>query len=269
MYVDKNAPLGLFDSGVGGLTVVREVFKSLPREKVIYFADTGRVPYGPLPQEDIQRFTVQIVQFLEEKGAKLVIIACNTATAAGLEAAQEAVEIPVIGVIKPGAQLALETTVNKRVGVIATEATIKSGAYEETIKAMDPEAEVFGQACYEFTPLIEAGKKDSDEIAEYAREYLATFEDKDIDTLVYGCTHYPLLEDLVQGIVGEKVAPVNPAIKAVEQAQQILSEAGLLSDRSEDPDHEYFVSGDPAAFAELGAVILERPLPEVGKVDMK
>ncbi len=267
--MNKNAPLGLFDSGVGGLTVVREVFKSLPREKVIYFADTGRVPYGPLPQEDIQRYTVQIVKFLAERGAKLVIIACNTATAAGLEAAQEAVDIPVLGVIEPGALLALETSQNKRIGVIATEATIKSGAYERTIKSMDPDAEVFGQACYNFTPLIEAGKKDSEEIAEYAREYLATFDGKDIDALVYGCTHYPLLEELVQGIVGDGVAPVNPAVRAVEQAEEILADSGLLSDRTEDPEHEYFVSGDPDAFAELGSVILERPLPPVGKVDME
>ncbi len=267
--MNKNAPLGLFDSGVGGLTVVREVFQRLPREKVIYFADTGRIPYGPLPQEDIQRYTVQIVSFLQERGAKLVIIACNTATAAGLEAAQEAVDIPVIGVIEPGAQLALETTKSKRIGVIATEATIKSGAYERTIKAMDPEAVVFGQACYEFTPLIEAGKKDSEEIAEYAREYLATFEGKDIDALVYGCTHYPLLEELVQGIVGDGVAPVTPAVKTVQIAEEMLAEADLLADRSEDPEHEYFVSGDPDAFASLGSVILERPLPPVGKVEMK
>ncbi|MFW5896601.1 MAG: glutamate racemase [Bacillota bacterium] len=266
--MEKNAPLGLFDSGVGGLTVVREVFRQLPREKVLYFADTGRVPYGPLPQETIQGYTVQIVKFLQDRGAKLVIIACNTATAAGLDAAREAVEIPVIGVIEPGAELALETTDNKRIGVIGTEATIKSGAYDKTIKEMAPDAEVFGQPCYEFTPLIEAGKKDSEEIAEYAREYLATFDGKGIDTLVYGCTHYPLLEDLIQGIVGEGVAPVNPAIRAVEKAEENLVNSGLLADRDTDPEHEFFVTGDPKAFARLGEVILQRPLPDVNKVEL-
>ena len=267
--MSNNAPIGLFDSGVGGLTVVREVLDKLPNEQVFYFADTGRLPYGPLPQEDIQRYTVEICQFLQDQGAKLVVIACNTATAAGLEAAQKALDIPIIGVINPGAQMAVRTTKVGKIGVIATEATIKSGAYERAIRAIDPSMEVTVQACYQFTPLIEAGKMHSKEIEERAYEYLATFEGTGIDALVYGCTHYPLLQDLVQGIVGDQVQPVNPAVETIRLAEEWLRENDSLTDRTERPEHRFFCSGDVDGFAALGEVILGFPLPDVKHVPME
>lgn len=260
----NNAPIGLFDSGLGGLTVVRQLHKVLPSESTIYFADQKNVPYGPRTDEEVCGFSVKIAQYLVSEGAKAVVIACNTATAVGLEAAQAAVDVPVIGVIPAGATLAVRTTTSKRVGVIATEKTIKTQAYNKAIGQMDAEAQVFGQACPLFTPLIEAGMKANwDALIQAAHEYLAYFGDKNVDTLVLGCTHYPLLAEVIGSIMGPKVQLVDPAVEAVRMVRTALEGRDGLSDVANQPFHCYYTSGSVETFRTLAGEILGQELADV------
>ena len=223
MKTDRNAPIGVFDSGVGGLTVVREIMRNLPDERIVYFGDTARVPYGSKSKNTVIRYSRQIVHFLETQQVKAIVIACNTASALALDTIEKEIDLPIIGVVKPGAQMAVETTQNKRVGVIATESTIQSGLYQQLITEADPGAyekylhkkdgtlDLFTQACPLFVPLVEEGWTKDPITEEVARRYLAEILDKDIDTLIMGCTHYPLLRSLLRKVVGEKVTLVNPA----------------------------------------------------------
>ncbi len=260
----NNAPIGLFDSGLGGLTVVRQLHKVLANESTIYFADQKNVPYGPRSDEEVRGFSVKIAQYLVSEGAKAVVIACNTATAVGLEAAQAAVDVPVIGVVPAGATLAVKTTTSKRVGVIATEKTIKTQAYNKAIGQMDSEIHVFGQACPLFTPLIEAGMKANwDALTKAAHEYLAYFGDKDVDTMVLGCTHYPLLTEVVSAIMGPRVQLVDPAVEAVRMVITALEKRDGLADANNQPFHRFYTSGSVETFRTLGGEILGRELADV------
>ena len=211
MKADRQAPIGVFDSGVGGLTVVREIMRNLPDERIVYFGDTARVPYGSKSKNTVIRYSRQIVHFLETQQVKAIVIACNTASALALDTIEKEIDLPIIGVVKPGAQMAVETTQNKRVGVIATESTIQSGLYQQLITEADPAITVYGKPCPLFVPLVEEGWTKDPITEEVARRYLAEILDKDIDTLIMGCTHYPLLRSLLRKVVGEKVTLVNPA----------------------------------------------------------
>lgn len=231
MNFDKHAPIGVFDSGVGGLTVVREIMRNLPNERIIYFGDTARVPYGTKSRETVLRYSRQIVRFLMTKDVKAIVVACNTASALALDVIEKEIDIPIIGVVGPGAHMAVKATKNKRIGVIATESTINSKLYPELICSADPEITVFGKACPLFVSLVEEGWTKDPITYEVARRYLAELLEKDIDTLIMGCTHYPLLRSLLREVVGESVTLVNPAYETSLALKRLLEELEL-----ENPD---------------------------------
>lgn len=205
MKIDRDAPIGVFDSGVGGLTVAREIMRNLPSEKIVYFGDTARVPYGSKSRDTVIRYSRQIIHFLKEQQVKAIVIACNTASAFALDAVQHEQDIPVLGVIGAGAKVAAEETVNKRVGVIGTVGTVGSGIHEAYLKKLDPEITVIGKACPLFVPLVEEGWLHDPVTVEVANRYLQELKDKDVDTLILGCTHYPLIRSTIREVMGEKV----------------------------------------------------------------
>ncbi len=259
--------IGLYDSGVGGLTVVREVVKQLPHESIIYFGDTARVPYGGRSPGEILRFGREIIGFLQDQGAKLVLIACNTSTALAMDALQAVFPIPLLGVINASASVAARTTVSGRIGVIATEAMAKSGAYEKAVHALRPQAAVHMQGCPALVPLIEAGRTDGTEVRQAVTAYLAPLLAQDIDTLVYGCTHYPFLDRVVAQIAGAGVARVDPAAALVAQAQELLRAQHALAPAKTAPDR-FIVSGSPEHFRALGSLFLQRSLPPVEQINL-
>ena len=238
--VKKTAPIGVFDSGVGGLTVAREIMRNLPKEDIVYFGDTARVPYGSKSKDNIIRYSRQIIHFLQTKGVKAIVIACNTASALALETVKDEFDIPIIGVVEPGARAALEVTVNKKIGVIGTEATVRSSMYEKIIQGVDPEVSVIAKACPLFVPLVEEGFKKhqvTDEIIDY---YLASLKQSDIDALILGCTHYPLLRSKIREYVGDKITLVNPAYETAMDLKRILKEMDM-----ENPD----IEGDHGSYS--------------------
>lgn len=230
---NKNAPIGVFDSGVGGLTVAREIMRQIPNEKIVYFGDTARVPYGSKSKETITRFSRQIVRFLETQKVKAIVVACNTASAYALDELEKEVDIPIIGVVRPGAKVAANATKNGKIGVIGTEGTISSGIYASYIKQIKSDVEVIGKACPLFVPLVEEGLWEDPVTDEIAKRYLAELShlDKDIDTLILGCTHYPLIRSTLGRIMGEKVTLVNPAYETARELKELLIEKELLNDK--------------------------------------
>ena len=256
--IDPNAPIGVFDSGVGGLTVAREIMRNLPMEKIIYFGDTARVPYGSKSRDTVIRYSRQIVRFLREQQVKAIVVACNTAGALALSTLEKESDIPIIGVVKPGARVAIETTKKKRVGVIATEATINSHLYRELILQMDPEITVVGRPCPLFVPLVEEGWLHDSVTETVARRYLKDLQDQDIDTLILGCTHYPLLRSLIGEIMGERVTLVNPAYETSLALKRLLEAGGMMNPgtaRSEFP-YRFFVSDAAEKFKHFANSIL-------------
>lgn len=226
----RDAPIGVFDSGVGGLTVVREIMRQLPNEKIIYFGDTARVPYGSKSRETVTRFSEQIVRFLRSFCVKTIVVACNTASAYALDTLEQDIDIPIIGVVKPGAKTAAEATRNGRIGVIATEATIGSQIYTKYIQELNKNVTIYGKACPLFVPLVEEGLLEDPVTDEIARRYLTELIDIDIDTLILGCTHYPLIRSTLRKIVGEGVTLVNPAYETAQELKAMLGTMGLLNE---------------------------------------
>ena len=219
-----NAPIGVFDSGVGGLTVAREIMRQLPEESMIYFGDTARVPYGTKSKDTIVRYSRQIVNFLLSKGVKAVVIACNTASALALADLQELYNVPIIGMVQPGAIAAMNATKNKNIGIIGTNATIKSGQYGQYLRKLDPSVTVVTKACPLFVPLVEEGLIDDRITEDMVSRYLREFKQYDIDSLILGCTHYPLLINPIQRFVGDKVTLVNPAYEVAKTLKQMLAQ---------------------------------------------
>ena len=230
--VDKYAPIGVFDSGIGGLTVVREIMRQIPNEKIIYFGDTARTPYGSKSKETVTRFSRQIVRFLQTHDVKAIVVACNTASAYALEELEKEIDIPIIGVVKPGTKAALSATKNGKIGVIATAATIGSQIYTKYIKENAEDDIVYGKACPLFVPLIEEGLWEDPVTDEIARRYLTELIDLDIDTLILGCTHYPLIRKALGRIMGPEVTLVNPAYETAIELKALLGEKGLLNDKA-------------------------------------
>lgn len=226
----RDAPIGVFDSGVGGLTVAREIMRQIPNEKIIYFGDTARVPYGSKSQETITRFSEQIARFLRTFQVKTIVVACNTASAYALDALEKDMDIPIIGVLKPGAKTATELTRNGKIGVIATEATIGSQMYTKYIQDLNKNVTIYGKACPLFVPLVEEGLWEDPVTDEIARRYLTELIDIDIDTLILGCTHYPLIRSTLGRIMGDKVTLVNPAYETAIELKQMLGEMDMLND---------------------------------------
>ena len=212
----NHAPIGVFDSGVGGLTVAREIMRQIPDERIVYFGDTARVPYGSKSPNTIIRYSRQIIRFLRTKNVKAIVVACNTASAFALETIKPELDIPIIGVVKPGAKVAAQTTQNGKIGVIGTEGTIRSEIYTKTIHRENKDAQVMGRACPLFVPLVEEGWIKDPVTVAVAERYLQPFKESDIDTLILGCTHYPLLRSTVREIMGEGVNLVNPAYETAD-----------------------------------------------------
>lgn len=261
----KYAPVGVFDSGVGGLTVAREIMRQLPMERMVYFGDTARVPYGSKSRETIIRYSRQIMHFLLGKGVKAIVVACNTASAFALEALRPELDIPVIGVVRPGAKIAAETTKNGRIGVIGTEGTVGSQIYAKTIREHRPDAEVIGKACPLFVPLVEEGWLKDPITVEVAQRYLASFQESDIDTLIMGCTHYPLLRSTLRGILGEDVNLVNPAYETAQGLKTLLLEHRLGNDGGSAgglPQYQFYVSDAAEKFKNFANSILPCEIEE-------
>lgn len=229
MEVLRDRPIGVFDSGVGGLTVAREIMRQLPNERIVYFGDTARVPYGNKSKETIIKFSRQIVRFLQTQQVKAIVVACNSASAYALEVLEKEVNIPIIGVIRSGAQSAIKATRNGKIGVIATEATIGSGIYNRYIKENDPNSTVLGKACPLFVPLVEEGLWEDPVTDEIAKRYLTELIDVGIDTLILGCTHYPMIRSTVGRIMGPDVTLVNPAYETAHELKLLLQETRLES----------------------------------------
>ena len=225
----RYAPIGVFDSGVGGLTVAREIMRQIPNERIVYFGDTARVPYGSKSKDNIIKFSRQIIRFLQTENVKAIVIACNTASALALDEMQQEFDLPILGVVKPGAKVAVETTVNKRIGLIGTEANIRSGVYTRYIKSLDDEAKVFEKACPLFVPLVEEGWLHDDITLQVASRYLEELKEKDIDTLIMGCTHYPLIRSTIRKVMGDKVNLVNPAYETAIELKNLLERDNLAN----------------------------------------
>ena len=261
--------IGIFDSGVGGLTVLKEVVKALPQEDTIYLGDTARVPYGTKSPETVTRYSLQIASFLLKRDVKLLVVACNTASAVSLDALKERFSIPIVGVIEPGARRAAAVTRSGKVGVIGTEATIKSSAYAKAIKRMNREIEVVTRACPLFVPLAEEGWVDNEVARATARLYLQGLKDEGVDTLVLGCTHYPLLKGVIAETMGDGVQLVDSAEETARTVAEILRGRDLLRPSSEKGNHHYFVTDVPAGFIRVGNRFLGGRLGDVYQVNLE
>ena len=254
------APVGVFDSGVGGLTVAREIMRQIPNEKIIYFGDTARVPYGSKSKETITKFSRQIVHFLQEQQVKAIVIACNTASAYALDEIEKEMDIPIIGVVRPGAKVAADATRNGKIGVIATEGTINSQIYSTYIKQINSNVNVIGKACPLFVPLVEEGLLKDPVTDEIAMRYLSELIDIDIDTLILGCTHYPLIRSTVGKIMGDKVTLVNPAYETARELKELLEAEDLLNKKEiglGENKYRFFVSDGAEKFMRFANSILK------------
>lgn len=262
---ERRRPIGVFDSGIGGLTVLKEIRRETPHEDLVYFGDTARVPYGTKSKETITRFSMEIVRFLKGFDVKAVVVACNTASSLSLEALREKFpEIPIVGVIEPGASAALLATRSGRVGVIGTRATIASGAYEACLKRLEPAIQVYSQACPLFVPFVEEGWLEGEAVMKVVKTYLDPLKNFGIDTLILGCTHYPLLAQAIRAVLGDEVTLVSSAEETARLVKALLSP--LKDRRSEDPGIRFYVSDEPEPFRALGERFLGTPIHSVAKV---
>ena len=270
--MDRNAPVGVFDSGVGGLTVAREIIRQIPEERIVYFGDTARLPYGSKSKDTIIRYSRQIIRFLKTMDVKAIVIACNTASAYALESVRAEADIPVIGVINAGARTAVHATQNGRIGVIGTEGTIGSGIYTEVMRKLKPEIEVFGKSCPLFVPLVEEGLLHDSVTDEIASRYLSVLKGRYIDTLVLGCTHYPLLRSTIRRLMGEGVTLVNPAYETALELRELLKSRNMGRDETaplSGEKYQFFVSDLAEKFTDFAAAILPGEVKETRQISVE
>jgi len=246
----QDRPIGIFDSGVGGLTVARAIIDQLPKESIIYFGDTARGPYGPRPLAEVRGFAIEIMDRLVAEGVKAIVIACNTASAATLRDARERYSIPVVEVIQPAVRRAVFATRNKKIGVIGTQTTIDSKAYDDAFAAA-PQLELFTKACPDFVRFVERGETSGASVTQAAESYLSDLKERGIDTLVLGCTHYPLLTGVISFVMGEKVTLVSSADETAKDLYRILVEKNLLRSSPTKPTYSFVASGNPEEFTDL------------------
>lgn len=257
--------IGVFDSGVGGLTVVKELMRQLPWEDIVYFGDTARVPYGTKSTETVIRFSTEDILFLLKHDVKLICVACNTASSVALPAIKSHFKVPMVGVIGPGAREAVYATQNKCIGVIGTRSTILSRSYEREIKSLDQSAKVVSVACPLFVPFAEEGWLEGKAILEVARAYLAPLKAHRVDTVILGCTHYPLLKPVIRKVLGDRVKLIDSAKQVATEVRKILGQEGLLNGPRRS-SHRFYVSDNPEGFRALARRFLGRPLTNVAKV---
>jgi len=266
---DRNrAPIGVFDSGIGGLTVARAIYERLPGESTIYFGDTARVPYGPKSPETVRRYSLEILHWLLGQGVKAVVVACNTSTAHALDALRAASPVPVVGVIQPGARAAVKASRGGPIGVIGTVGTIASNAYARAIHARAPDARVEQLACPLFVPLIEEGWFDRTATALIAEEYLVPLREAGIDSLVLGCTHYPLIKPLLQRVMGPGVVLIDSAQETAMELSRVLERAGLAAPADRAAKHRFTVSDDEARVRQVGSRFIGERLDSVEVVPL-
>lgn len=252
--------IAILDSGVGGLTVAKEVMRQLPQEKIMYFGDTSRAPYGPRSPEEVRLFTHQIVNYLLQFKPKMIVIACNTATAVALEEIRSKVSIPVVGVIHPGSRAAIKKTKTGVIGVIGTEGTIRSQAYEQALKQISPQIEVISQACPLLVPLVEKGLYDAEDSRKIVEDSLVSLKDKPMDCLILGCTHYPFLTHLISEAMGTNVELINSAEETAREISTVLYHRGELAVSKEAPEHVFFCSGNPRLFQNIAQQWLDQQI---------
>jgi glutamate racemase len=261
--MSNSAPVGVFDSGIGGLTVVREMISQLPNESIIYFGDTARVPYGPKSPDTVLRYSREITSYLKDEGVKALVIACNTATAHALPALRREFDLPIVGVIEPGARAAASATKTKHVGVIGTAGTIRSRAYEKEIRKLLPDAAITAQACALFVPLVEEGWVDTEPTRAIARNYLAPLVAAEVDTLVLGCTHYPLMKTVIGNVVGRDVRLIDSAHETAREAGEVLRTNGIDNKTPNDARYRFIASDAPDTFLSLGQRFLGSAIDRV------
>lgn len=263
-----NRSIGIFDSGIGGLTVFEAIRQALPNESLVYLGDTARVPYGTKSAETVIKYSVQCAKFLVQRGIKALVVACNTSSAYSINVLQDEVNIPVIGVIEPGADAALRGTKNKHIGVIGTQATIASNAYATALKNRDASVRVVSQACPLFVPLVEEGFIDNEIAYATASLYLESFKTEHIDTLILGCTHYPLLSGVIQKTLGDGVKLVDSAQATAFVLKEELATRSLLSRTGENPSYQLYVTDVPIRFELVASRFLGHRLPQVRRVEL-
>jgi glutamate racemase len=262
-------PIGIFDSGIGGLTVLKEIFEALPQENTIYLGDTARVPYGIRSPETVTRYSFENTRFLSSRDIKLLVIACNTASSVSLDAVRATFPVPVVGVIEPGAKAAAAATRKKKVAVIGTEATVRSGSYTRAIQAIDSDIEVFSIPCPLFVPLVEEGWTEGRVTEMVAEKYLSGMKEKGIDTLVLGCTHYPLLKPVLSRLMGDAVLLIDSAIETAREIGTMLRSHGLMNTSGRPVRHEFYVTDTPQKFLAVGERFLGRSIENIGKIQLE
>ncbi|MDF2750148.1 MAG: glutamate racemase [Gaiellaceae bacterium] len=261
-------PIGVFDSGVGGLTVLHECLVTLPHEDFLYLGDGARLPYGPRPLGELRRFAREIGAYLESRDVKLIVVACNSATAAGLPDLQTALRVPVVGVITPEAHAAVQATRNRRIGLLATQATVGAGRYSELVRALDAGAEVVPVACPRLVPLIEGADPFGEETAAAVREYAAPLKAAGVDTVILGCTHYPLIRPILQRVFGRDVTLVFSAEETAREVAETLARKRIENDSTREGAYRFLTTGDPLAFREMGRRFLQLPIGDVEHVEI-
>lgn len=266
MASKNQKPIGVFDSGIGGLTVVRALLEKLPNENIVYFGDTARVPYGSKSAQVVREYTLDDTEFLLTKDVKMIVVACNTVSAVALDVVQKKANLPVTGVIIPGAEKAVKKTVNRRIGVIGTIGTVNSNAYKNELKRLSPAVNVFSKACPLFVPLVEEGWLDLKATELIASEYLFPLTTEKIDTLILGCTHYPLLKNIITKVTKGMVTLIDSGEATAATVETMLEEHGLRNSSSDTPNVQFFVSDAPEKFTSIGEMFLGRTLGVVRRV---
>jgi glutamate racemase len=267
--MEKEKPIGVFDSGIGGLTVVKRIASTLPEENIVYFGDTARVPYGSKSNSTVIEYSIQDAKFLINKNVKAIVVACNTASSIALKDLTGSFQVPVIGMIEPGAQMAVKETREGKIGVIGTRATITNRAYSKEIKKINPSVEVHERACPLFVPLAEEGWINHKAVYEIAEEYLKELRNLKIDTLVLGCTHYPILSEVIQKVIGEDVTLIDSGIASAEAVKNELIRSDLQTNSFALGHQDFYVSDIPVKFKEVAELFLGREVKNVHKVELE
>ncbi|HWG57013.1 MAG TPA: glutamate racemase [Gaiellaceae bacterium] len=261
-------PIGVFDSGVGGLTVLHECLVTLPHEDFLYLGDAARLPYGPRPLAELRRFAREIGAYLERRDVKLIVVACNSATAAALPELQTELHVPVIGVITPEAHAAVQATRNRRIGLLATQATVAAGRYTELVRALDAGATVTAVACHDLVPLIESDDPFGEATAAAVRAYAEPLKEAGVDTVILGCTHYPLVRPILQRVFGRDVTLVFSADETAREVAETLARKRIENDRGREGTYRFLTTGDAGAFRAMGRRFLQLPIQEVEQVEI-
>jgi glutamate racemase len=267
--MEREKPIGVFDSGIGGLTVVKRIASALPTEDIVYFGDTARVPYGSKSNSTVIEYSIQDAKFLINKNVKAIVVACNTSSSVAIEELRRIFHVPVIGMIEPGARFAINSTKSGRIGIIGTRATIKNKAYSSAIRKINPGIEVFEKACPLFVPLAEEGWIEHKAAYDIAEEYLKDLKKLNIDTLVLGCTHYPILAKVIQDVIGDNVKLIDSGIASAEVVKNELDRVDLHTNKNSPGNQQFYVSDIPLKFKEVAGLFLGKEIADVTKVDLE